>query len=48
MQVLREQLLTLADLLAGKRIGYPPRTSVTFKKAPKAKANGPKQGPLPM
>ena len=40
------QILTVADLLAGKRGDYPPRTSVTFRKAPKAKARGPKQKPL--
>ncbi len=35
----RVQLLTVADLLTGKRIDYPPaaQTNVTYKKAPKAK-----------
>ena len=33
----RIQLLTVGDLLEGKRIQYPPQTSVTFKKAPRAK-----------
>ena len=42
----RVQILTVADLLAGKRIDYPPRTSVTFKKAPKAKGRGARQKPL--
>jgi DNA modification methylase len=42
----RLQVLTVADLLAGKRIDYPPRTSVTFKKAPKAKGKGARQKPL--
>ena len=42
----RVQMLTVADLLGGKRIDYPPRTSVTFKKAPKAKAKGARQKPL--
>jgi site-specific DNA-methyltransferase (adenine-specific) len=44
----RLQLLTVGELLDGKRIDYPPRTSVTFKKAPKAKARGGRQKPLPM
>lgn len=36
----RVQLLTVADLLAGKRIDYPPEQQVnaTFRRAPKAKA----------
>ena len=33
----RIQLLTVGQLLEGKRIEYPHQTSVTFKKAPKAK-----------
>ena len=35
----RLQILTVADLLEGKRVGYPvhAQTNVTFKKAPKAK-----------
>jgi len=35
----RLQILTIAELLAGKRIDYPPSRAVdvTFKKAPKAK-----------
>jgi len=34
------QILTIEQLLDGKRIEYPPskQTNVTFKKAPKAKA----------
>jgi site-specific DNA-methyltransferase (adenine-specific) len=32
----RLQLLTVADLLGGKRIAYPPGEHVTFKKAPRA------------
>ena len=41
----RLQLFTVADLLGGKRIDYPPakQTNVTFKKAPKAKGKGPEQ-----
>jgi len=42
----RLQILTVGDLLDGKRIDYPPRTSVTFKKAPKAKGKGGRQRPL--
>ena len=36
------QILTVADLLEGKRIDYPAhaQTNVTFKKAPKAKRKG--------
>lgn len=36
----RLQVLTVAELLEGKRIDYPPsaQVNVTFKKAPKAKA----------
>ena len=38
----RLQILTIEELLDGKKIDYP-QTSVTFKKAPKAKAKGPEQ-----
>jgi len=38
----RIQLLTIEELLDGKTIDYPPRVSSTFKKAPKAKTEGPK------
>ena len=40
----RVQILTIAELLAGKRIEYPPSqyVNVTFKKAPKAKPEAPK------
>jgi len=39
------QLLTVSDLLEGKRIDMPPATgaNVTFKKAPKKKGKGTKQ-----
>ncbi len=37
----RIQILTVAELLEGAQIQYPPRTSVTFKEAPKAKAQRP-------
>lgn len=42
------QLLTVADLLAGKQINRPPdrQTSATFKKAPKAKTQAHKTGRL--
>jgi len=36
----RLQLLTVRELLDGKQIDYPHETSVTFKKAPKAKRKG--------
>jgi len=36
----RIQILTIAELLQGKTIDYPPRTSVTFKKAEKHKEKG--------
>jgi hypothetical protein len=41
----RLQILTVAELLEGKKIDYPPaqQTNVTFKKAPKAKEDGPHQ-----
>jgi hypothetical protein len=44
------QILTIADLLAGKRFEYPPSryVNVTFKKAPKAKADAPKTPELPL
>ena len=44
------QLLTIEDLLAGKRIDYPPSTqvNVTFKKAPKAHVPKIEQMPLGM
>lgn len=32
----RLQILTIAELLAGKKIDYPPTVNVTFKKAPRA------------
>lgn len=45
----RLQCLTIADLLAGKRIDYPSySTNVTFKKAPRAKVAGAKQELLPI
>jgi site-specific DNA-methyltransferase (adenine-specific) len=34
------QLLTIADLLAGKRIDYPSRTNLTFKRAPRRCSGG--------
>jgi len=37
----RCQILTIAELLEGKRVDYPPSTSVTFKKAPGAKGEEP-------
>ncbi|HEM61716.1 MAG TPA: restriction endonuclease subunit M, partial [Chloroflexi bacterium] len=44
----RLQILTIEELLDGKTIDMPPvgQVSVTFKKAPKAKADGPQQLPL--
>jgi len=46
----RVQLLTVAELLAGKRIDYPPaaQVNVTFKKAPKAKNPAGVQTMLPV
>lgn len=47
----RLQILTIAELLTGTRIAYPPsaQVNVTFKKAPKAKAGeAPEQPHLPM
>lgn len=44
----RIQLLTVAELLDGKRLDYPPsQANVTFKKAPKAKADEPENETLP-
>ena len=39
------QLLTVSELLEGKRIDMPPATgvNVTFKKAPKSRGEGPAQ-----
>lgn len=37
----RCQVLTIAELLGGKRVDYPPSTSVTFKKAPEANGEEP-------
>ena len=34
------QILTIEELLEGKEIDYPPKTSVTFKKAEKVKDDG--------
>lgn len=44
----RLQILTVAELLDGKRIDYPPsaQVNVTFKKAPRAKAQEAEQMPL--
>ncbi len=39
----RIQILTVEELLAGKGIHYPPRTSTTFKKAPKARGKTPEE-----
>ncbi len=45
----RLQIVTIAELLAGKRIDMPPlgQVNVTFKKAPRAKVNG-ETMPLPL
>lgn len=45
----RLQIFTIAELLEGKRIDYPPsrEVDVTFKKAPKAKKKAAKHGELP-
>ena len=40
---LRIQILTIKELLEGKRVDYPPKTSVTFKKAKKFKVEVSKQ-----
>ena len=42
----RLQLLTVSDILAGKRIDYPHQTASTFKKAPKHQQEGPKPDEL--
>ncbi|MCX5770828.1 MAG: site-specific DNA-methyltransferase, partial [Candidatus Hydrogenedentes bacterium] len=44
------QLLTVADLLAGRRIDMPPirQVGATFKKAPKATRKGAETGELPL
>ena len=42
----RIQLLTVGEILRGKRIEYPYRINATFNKAPRAKPKGPKQLPL--
>ena len=44
----RLQILTIADLLAGKKIEMPPvgQVNVTFKKAPKAQGKKGEQGDL--
>jgi hypothetical protein len=34
----RLQILTISDLLSGKRIEYPPTLNVTLKRAPKLRA----------
>lgn len=39
----RLQILTIAELLAGKRIDYPPTINVTHKRAPRAEAALPEQ-----
>ena len=44
----RIQILTVKELLEGKRVDYPPPTSVTFRKAPKAKVKGHEQPDLPL
>ncbi len=46
----RLQILTIADLLGGKRIDYPPssQVNVTFKKAPKTRSGGPAAVALPL
>jgi hypothetical protein len=41
----RLQILTIAELLEGKKIEYP-QTNVTFKQAPKAKGKSAEQLPL--
>lgn len=43
----RLQILTVAELLGGKRVDCPPG-NVTFKRAPRAKADAPEQHHLPM
>ncbi len=46
----RLQILTIADLLAGKRVDYPPpgQVNVTFKKAPRSRENVGETLPLPL
>ncbi len=39
----RLQILSIEELLAGKKIDYPPQTSTTFKPAPRAKPDQPEQ-----
>ena len=39
----RLQILTIAELLDGKRIDYPPTINVTHKRAPRAEAAMPEQ-----
>ena len=43
----RIQLLSIEDVLAGKRLEYPRLLDLTYKKAPKAKRTPPKSEPLP-
>jgi len=43
----RIQILTVAELLESEQIQYPPRTSMTFKEAPKAKDERHKRSRLP-
>ena len=45
----RLQILTIAELLEGKRVDMPPlrQVNVTFKQAPKARAEQPEMPPLP-
>jgi hypothetical protein len=43
----RIQILTIEELLAGKRVEYPRLLEVTFKKAPKARPAAEKETPLP-
>jgi len=43
----RIQILTIEELLAGKRVEYPRLLEVTFKKAPKARAAAEKKARLP-
>jgi hypothetical protein len=43
----RIQILTIEELLAGKRVEYPRLLEVTFKKAPKARPAAEKKGQLP-
>jgi hypothetical protein len=43
----RIQILTIEELLAGKRVEYPRLLEVTFKKAPKARPTAEKKTQLP-